>query len=243
MTPLVHAIQAPMTRVLVVEDEKDIRQVLTYNLAQEGYETLTAESGEDGLTLARAKQPDLVLLDLMLPDVSGLDICRRLKSDPSTRSIAVIMVTARGDEIDRVVGFELGADDYVAKPFSVRELMLRVKAVLRRPPADAPDDGAELSFGCLRVDRAAHRAWVDGNEIALTPLEMKLLWTLYQRRGRVQSRPTLLDDVWEASPENNTRTVDTHVKRLREKLGRAGAYLETVRGVGYRFADTAEAKP
>jgi len=228
-----------MARILVIEDEADIRQILTYNLELDGHEVLSADRGEIGLAMAHEKRPDLVLLDLMLPDVSGLEICRRLKSNASLQSIPVVMLTARSEEIDRVVGFELGADDYVVKPFSVRELVLRIAAVLRRGHAATgiTDERAEIRFGHLRVDRGAHRAWVDDQEIALTPLEMRLLCTLYERRGRVQSRGTLLDDVWDASPENNTRTVDTHVKRLREKLGLAGAYVETVRGVGYRFAD------
>jgi len=228
-----------MARILVIEDEADIRKILFYNLGLAGHEVLAADRGEAGFAMAHEKRPDLVLLDLMLPDVSGLEICRRLKSHPSLRAIPVVMLTARSEEIDRVVGFELGADDYVVKPFSVRELVLRIAAVLRRPQVAAgpTDEQGEIHFGHLRVDRGAHRAWVDEQEIALTPLEMRLLCTLYQRRGRVQSRGTLLDDVWEASPENNTRTVDTHVKRLREKLGLAGAYVETVRGVGYRFAD------
>ena len=233
-----------MARILVVEDEEDIRQILAYNLGQAGNEVLTADSGALALDLVRDEHPELVLLDLMLPDISGLEICRHLKSDPTSREIPVIMLTARSEEIDRVVGFELGADDYVVKPFSVRELALRIQAVLRRSRSVAgaaeAESETELVFGRLRVDRSAHRTWVDGEEITLTPLEMKLLWTLYQRRGRVQTRGTLLDDVWEASPENNTRTVDTHIKRLREKLGLAGAYVETVRGIGYRFAATAE---
>jgi len=227
-----------MARILVVEDEADIRQVLLYNLGQAGHEAIAASRGGEGLAAARDRRPDLVLLDLMLPDISGLEVCRQLKTDPALRTVPVIMVTARSEEIDRVVGLELGADDYIVKPFSVRELILRVQAVLRRAlTAPVAGEGKELAFGKLRVDREAHRAWVDGEEITLTPLEMKLLWTLWERRGRVQSRGRLLDDVWEASPENNTRTVDTHVKRLREKLGVAGAYVETVRGVGYRFAD------
>jgi two-component system phosphate regulon response regulator PhoB len=233
-----------MARILVVEDEEDIRQILAYNLGQSGHEVLTADRGAAGLDLARKERPELVLLDLMLPDVSGLEVCRQLKSDPTLREVPVMMLTARSEEIDRVVGFELGADDYVVKPFSVRELILRVQAVLRRSrgavPGGSSDSEAELVFGRLRVDRSAHRTWVDGEEITLTPLEMKLLWTLYQRRGRVQTRGVLLDDVWEASPENNTRTVDTHIKRLREKLGMAGAYVETVRGIGYRFASSAD---
>jgi two-component system phosphate regulon response regulator PhoB len=233
-----------MARILVVEDEDDIRQILSYNLGQAGHEVFSADRGAVALDLARKERPELVLLDLMLPDISGLEICRQLKSDPALREVPVIMLTARSEEIDRVVGFELGTDDYVVKPFSVRELILRVQAVLRRSLAAAPGAKAELEdeliFGRLRVDRSAHRTWVDGEEITLTPLEMKLLWTLYQRRGRVQTRGTLLDEVWEASPENNTRTVDTHIKRLREKLGLAGAYVETVRGIGYRFAASAD---
>jgi two-component system phosphate regulon response regulator PhoB len=234
-----------MPLILVVEDESDIRQILSYNLGQAGHQVLTAENGGAALELARKERPALVLLDLMLPDTSGLDVCRQLKSDAALKHIPVIMLTARSEEIDRVVGFELGADDYVVKPFSVRELVLRIQAVLRRAQTttgatDAVDAAAELLFGRLRVDRSAHRTWVEGEEIMLTPLEMKLLWTLYQRRGRVQTRATLLDEVWEASPENNTRTVDTHIKRLREKLGSAGLYVETVRGIGYRFASTPE---
>jgi two-component system phosphate regulon response regulator PhoB len=234
-----------MPLILVVEDEGDIRQILSYNLGQAGHQVLTAENGSAALELARKERPALVLLDLMLPDTSGLDVCRQLKSDATLKHIPVIMLTARSEEIDRVVGFELGADDYVVKPFSVRELVLRIQAVLRRAQTttgatDAVDAAAELLFGRLRVDRSAHRTWVEGEEIMLTPLEMRLLWTLYQRRGRVQTRATLLDEVWEASPENNTRTVDTHIKRLREKLGAAGVYVETVRGIGYRFASTPE---
>jgi len=233
-----------MARILVVEDEADIREILSYNLARAGHEIVLADRGETALERLRESRPDLVLLDLMLPDISGLEVCRRLRTDPALRSIPVIMLTARSEEIDRVIGFELGADDYVAKPFSVRELSLRIQAVLRRSQgqvtsADGPSDG-DLIFGRLRVDGKAHRVWVDGELVALTPLEMKLLTILHARRGRVQSRGALLDAVWEASPENNTRTVDTHVKRLREKLGPAGAYVETVRGIGYRFADAVE---
>jgi len=231
-----------MARILVVEDESDIRQILAYNLGQAGHEVFTADRGAAALDLVQKERLDLVLLDLMLPDISGLEVCRQLKSDPALREVPVMMLTARSEEIDRVVGFELGADDYVVKPFSVRELILRVQAVLRRarPVTSGAQPEDELIFGHLRVDRSAHRTWVDGEEITLTPLEMKLLWTLYQRRGRVQTRATLLDEVWEASPENNTRTVDTHIKRLREKLGLAGVYVETVRGIGYRFAASAD---
>ncbi|HJX54237.1 MAG TPA: response regulator transcription factor [Polyangia bacterium] len=226
-----------MARILVIEDEADIRQVLEYNLRQAGHDVTGVERGNAGLALARERPPDLVVLDLMLPDMAGLDVCRTMKAEPRLRHVAVIMLTAKGSEIDRIVGLELGADDYVTKPFSVREVLLRVQAVLRRSPGDSGSESAEpVVFGRLRIDHTAHRAWVDDREVALTALEMRLLWTLYQRRGRVQSRGTLLDDVWDADPENNTRTVDTHVKRLREKLGGAGDYVETVRGVGYRFA-------
>ena len=230
-----------MARILVVEDEADLRQVLSYNLRDAGHEVVLAAEGRKGIDLALEQVPDLVLLDLMLPDVSGLEVCRALKSNERTRDIPVVMVTARGEEIDRVVGFELGADDYVVKPFSVRELLLRLRAVLRRGavPADEaalPAAQSQVRFGRLTLDVGAHRVWVDAAEIALTPLEFKLLCTLYDRRNRVQSRGVLLDDVWGASQENMTRTIDTHVKRLREKLGdEVGSYIETVRGVGYRF--------
>jgi two-component system phosphate regulon response regulator PhoB len=228
-----------MARILVVEDEPDLRQVLAYNLRDAGHDVTMASEGRKGLAMALENPPDLVLLDLMLPDISGLEVCRALKGTEKTREVPVVMVTARGEEIDRVVGFELGADDYVVKPFSIRELLLRLRAVLRRgalPPEDPAAAPAQVHFGRLTIDAGAHRIWVDAAEVALTPLEFKLLCTLYDRRNRVQSRGVLLDDVWGASQENMTRTIDTHVKRLREKLGAVvGAYVETVRGVGYRF--------
>jgi two-component system phosphate regulon response regulator PhoB len=227
-----------MAKVLVVEDEADIRELVVYNLKRGGHEVLVAADGATGLALAREQQPDLVILDIMLPDASGLDLCRTLKSGRETRDIQVVMVTARGEEIDRVVGFELGADDYVVKPFSTRELLLRVQAVLRRRAAPGPvlpEGAGPIRFGCLVMDRNAHRAWVNEDEVQLTALEFKLLGTLYERRDRVQTRGALLEDVWGASADMATRTVDTHVKRLREKLGPAGDYIETVRGVGYRF--------
>jgi two-component system phosphate regulon response regulator PhoB len=178
-----------------------------------------------------------VLLDLMLPDVSGTEICRAIKDDPSTRTTPVVMLTARAEEIDRVVGFEIGADDYVTKPFSVRELVLRIRAVLRRSETRTGEANL-VEFGTLRIDRDAHRIWVDLEEIELTALEFKLLVTLYDRRNRVQSRSALLDHVWGIDTKISTRTVDAHVKRLREKIGSARDYIETVRGVGYRFAET-----
>jgi two-component system phosphate regulon response regulator PhoB len=229
-----------MSMILVVEDENDILEVLEFNLRQAGYDVLTAARGREGLRIAREQRPDLVLLDLMLPDVPGTDICRQLKEDNATRRIPVVMVTARNEEIDRVVGFELGADDYITKPFSVRELVLRVRAILRRNEG-APPSAGTVEFGELRLDREAHRVWVQDEEIDLTALEFKLLVTLYDRRNRVQSRNSLLDTVWGMDSRISTRTVDAHVKRLREKLGAARDYIETVRGVGYRFAEAPEA--
>ena len=231
-----------MAKILIVEDEKDLQQVLEYNLRQAGHQVLMAHAGSQGLEFARAEHPDLVLLDLMLPDISGTDVCKALKESADTRAIPVVMLTARGEEIDRVVGFELGADDYVVKPFSVRELILRIAAVLRRGRG-APEEGQRVvEFGRLRIDREAHKIWVDELEIDLTALEFKLLVTLYDRRNRVQTRTALLDDVWGIQADITTRTVDTHVKRLREKLEAARDYVETVRGVGYRFvASPAEA--
>ncbi len=225
-----------MARILIVEDEPDIRDVLAFNLRQAGHQVLTAGSGADALA-ALAQGPALVVLDLMLPDASGVEICKAIKHDPRTKHVAVLMLTARGEEIDRVVGFEVGADDYVTKPFSTRELMLRVNAVLRRAGAPSQPPQAMIEIGELRIDTAAHRVWVAGVEVELTALEFRLLTTFYERRERVQSRSTLLDDVWGVSPDLATRTVDTHVKRLREKLGAAGKHIETVRGVGYRMSE------
>jgi two-component system, OmpR family, phosphate regulon response regulator PhoB len=226
-----------MARILVIEDETDIQQVLDYNLREKGHKVFIASRGEEGLKIAREKKPDLVLLDLMLPDIPGTQVCKTLKADPATKNTQVVMLTAKGEEIDRVVGFELGADDYVVKPFSVRELLLRIQAILRRSQGEQ-EAAASFQFGRLRVDREAHRVWADDAELELTALEFKLLVTLYDRRNRVQTRAALLSDVWGIDADITTRTVDTHVKRLREKLGDAGEYIETVRGVGYRFTDT-----
>ena len=224
-----------MARILIVEDEPDLQSVLEYNLKQAGHDVTWAKLGQEALRHAREHKPDLVLLDLMLPDVPGTEVCKHLKEDGATRGIPVVMLTARGEEIDRVVGFELGADDYVVKPFSVRELMLRIQAILRRGKADVLAIESIVEFGKLKIDRQAHRVWVDAQEIELTALEFKLLVTLYDRRNRVQTRSALLDDVWGIQADITTRTVDTHVKRLREKLEAARDYVETVRGVGYRF--------
>ena len=228
-----------MPTVLIVDDERDLVQVVEFNLRQAGFDTVAAYDGEQALAAVRHKLPDLVILDLMLPDIPGTEICRNLKSNPRTKPVPVIMLTARGEEVDRVVGFELGADDFVTKPFSVRELVLRIKAVLRRG-AGAEEEHPRDAVGPVRIDPSAHRAFVDGKEVELTALEFKLLSTFMSRLGRVQTRETLLQDVWEMSAELQTRTVDTHVKRLREKLGEGRDLIETVRGVGYRMVDPSE---
>lgn len=223
-----------MARILIVEDEADLREMLAYNLRAGGYEVTEAGTVAEGRAAIRQAKPDLVLLDLMLPDLSGMELCKEIKRDPATAETKVVMLTAKGEEIDRIVGFELGVDDYVTKPFSLRELVLRVGAVLRR---DRKQEGEILAAGPLQVDVPRHRVTVEGEEVSLTALEFKLLHTLMSRRGRVQSRERLLEDVWEMSADLTTRTVDTHVKRLREKLGEAGPLVETVRGVGYRFSE------
>ena len=194
-----------------------------------------AHSGRQGLASATADPlPDMIVLDLMLPDLSGIEICRKLREGDRTRDIPVVMCTAKGEEIDRVVGFEVGADDYVVKPYSVRELILRIRALLRRAHR-VEGEPSLIRFGRLKIDRDAHRAWVDEAEVGLTALEFRLLHAFLSRRGRVQTRDALLSDVWGIEADVTTRTVDTHVKRLREKLGEAGGYIETLRGVGYRF--------
>ncbi len=229
-----------MTTVLLCDDERDLLSVLDFNLRAAGFETILATRGEEALLALKRRVPDLVLLDLMLPDLPGTEICRRIKSDPRTRHVPVVMLTAKGEEVDRVVGFELGADDYVTKPFSVRELVLRLKAVVRRGGGGRSAERPPEQVGPIRVDVDAHRAFTDGVEIELTPLEFRLLSTFMARLGRVQSREQLLEDVWEMSPDVETRTVDTHVKRLREKLGAGRDLLETVRGIGYRMIDPAD---
>lgn len=222
-------------RLLVVEDEDDLRHTLEVALGREGFDVVVAADGTTALEAAARAAPDLIVLDLMLPDVSGTQVCRSLRERDETRDTPVIMLTARDEEIDRVVGFEVGADDYVTKPFSMRELILRIRARLRRTSATPAAESHVV--GPLKLDPAAHRAWVEGSEVSLTALEFKLLRTLLERRGRVQSRDVLLTDVWEVTSEVATRTVDTHIKRLREKLGAAGSYIETVRGVGYRILE------
>ena len=223
-------------KILIIEDEPDIRKNLEYNLSREGYSVLTAASIAEAEQLIYSNNLSLVLLDLMLPDGSGLELCKKMKSDPDLQNLPIIILTAKDDEVDKVVGFEIGADDYVTKPFSVRELILRIKAVLKR--GDNKKDIVEIDrqFGDLKIDIDSHEVFVDGELVNLTALEFKLLIQLVDRRGRVQSREQLLADVWGYSAEVTTRTVDTHIKRLREKLGTMGKYVQTIRGVGYKFS-------
>ncbi|MGB8328748.1 MAG: response regulator transcription factor [Polyangiales bacterium] len=223
------------SRILVVEDEPDLADLVALNLRRAGHEVVVAHDGATALAEIQRSQPDLLVLDVMLPDISGLEVCRRLRRNAQTIRLPVIMLTARNDEVDRVVGFEVGADDYVPKPFSPRELVLRVDAILRRTTAPAEVGGPQvIVLGDLVIDVPAHRVEVQGQEILLTALEFRLLLDLASRAGRVQSRDSLLERVWGYSPNVETRTVDTHVKRLREKLGPGADQIETVRGVGYR---------
>jgi two-component system phosphate regulon response regulator PhoB len=228
----------PHGLVLIVDDERDLRALLDFNLRQAGYRTAQAATGVEALGRARSLQPRVILLDLNLPDVSGTDVCRLLKSEPATQHIAILMLTARGAESDRILGLELGADDYVVKPFSVREVVLRVDAIFRRlaAPGDRPPQtgGRTLKAGPVELDPDSYIARLDGVEVPLTLLEFRLLAYLVEGKGRVRTRDELLADVWNTSPEVETRTVDTHVKRLRDKLGAAGELIETVRGLGYR---------
>ena len=226
-----------MATILIVEDERDVQEILDFNLRAEGFQTLRASSGEEALGWLRARVPDLVLLDLMLPDLPGTEVCRRLRADPRTSAVPVVFLTARGEEVDRVVGFELGADDYVRKPFSVRELVLRLRAVLRRSSGPAAPSRPVVTIGPVVLDRDAHRCTVEGREVDLTPIEFDLLGTLMDRAGRAQTRERLLADVWNLSESVESRTVDTHMKRLRDKLRPADGLIETVRGLGYRFVE------
>ena len=229
------------SRILIIEDEPDIRKTLDYNLSKESFEVFQAASIAEGEQAIQQHKPDLVILDLMLPDGSGLTLCRDIKSDPATKNTLVILLTAKADELDRVIGFELGADDYVTKPFSVRELILRVRAILKRRASDKsqPADPT-YTFGALTLNLEAHQVFINDLEVGFTALEFRLLKHLIDRKGRVQSRDQLLEEVWGYSAEVTTRTVDTHIKRLREKLGSAGEYIQTIRGVGYRFSKTPE---
>lgn len=219
--------------IFIVEDEPDLRDTLQFNFENEGFIVKSFSNGESFLEAIRSDKPNLVILDLMLPGISGLDVCRELRAKENYENIAVVMLTAKSEEIDRIVGFELGADDYVTKPFSVRELILRVKVLLKKRTNDI--DQNLLEFGPITMNLDAHDVSVQGKNILLTALEFKLLKHLIKRKGRVQTRDQLLGDVWGYSSEVTTRTVDTHIKRLREKLGKPGELIQTIRGVGYRF--------
>ena len=227
-------------KILVIEDEPDIRKTLEYNLERENFIVTTASSLSDAKEHLAKDNFSLLILDLMLPDGSGLDLCRELKSNSTIESPLILILTAKDDEVDRVVGFELGADDYVTKPFSVRELILRVKAILKRGINKPNTVEVERKFGDLTIDVESHEVFVNNENIILTALEFRLLNQLVDRRGRVQTRDQLLSDVWGYSSEVTTRTVDTHIKRLREKLGVMGKYVQTIRGVGYKFSRTPE---
>ena len=225
-------------KILIIEDEPDIRKTIEYNLAREGFEIYTAASLNEGKSILNDTF-SLLVLDLMLPDGSGLDLCREIKSTQNLSNIPIVILTAKDDEVDKVVGFELGADDYVTKPFSVRELILRIKAILKRGNVQKNETvEIERQFGDLVIDVDSHEVFVNKEQIILTALEFRLLKQLIDRRGRVQTREQLLSDVWGYSADITTRTVDTHIKRLREKLGVIGKYVQTIRGVGYKFTRT-----
>ncbi|MEY2396774.1 MAG: two-component system, OmpR family, phosphate regulon response regulator PhoB [Acidobacteriaceae bacterium] len=222
--------------ILIVEDERDVVDLLTLNLRKAGqFRITTASNGAEGLQKAQSEKPSFIILDLMLPRMSGLEVCKVLKSDPQTQHIPIMMLTAKAEEVDRIVGLEFGADDYVTKPFSPREVVLRIQAILRRGRAGPSDE--RLLAGAISIDPARHQVSVAGRAIHLTSIEFKLLRTLLERRGRVQARDRLLNDVWGYESIIDTRTVDTHVRRLRDKLGKAGNAIETVRGFGYRFTE------
>ena len=229
-----------MKKILVIEDEEDLNQTLSFNLENEGYKVTSALKGSEALEiLETSSPPDLVILDLMLPDMTGLDICRHIRSKDKLKNISVIIVTAKGEEVDRVVGFELGADDYIVKPYSVRELMLRIQAQLRRgekeSSQDTSDDEPNISYQDLLIDTSKHKVFLKDKKISLTAKEFTLLKYLMKRADKVQTRDNLLDKVWGYDNSVTTRTVDTHVKRLRSKLGKYGENIETIRGVGYIF--------
>ncbi len=226
-----------MKKVLVVEDERDLAELLAYNLEKEGYQALVAGTGVEGLETARREMPELILLDLMLPGMMGTEVCSALRHSEKTKAIPVLMLTARGDEIDRVVGFEMGADDYIVKPFSMRELILRIRAILRRSSQELTNNERQINIGQVSIDCGSHKVSVSGVEIDLTSTEYKLLLYLAEHSGRVMKRELLLQDVWGYNFVGDTRTVDTHVTRLRNKLGDAGDMVKTVRGFGYKMEE------
>jgi len=225
--------------ILVVDDEEDLLELVAFNLERNGFQTVRALNGRDAINIATEKLPRLIVLDLMLPDVDGLEVFRSLKRNEKTATIPIIMLTAKADEVDRIVGLELGADDYVTKPFSPRELVLRVKAILRRANEAPAPATALLEFGPIRIDADRFEVYIEGELATLTSTEFKLLQELLTRRGKVLTRKYLLENVWGYVHNVTDRTVDTHIKRLRQKIGpAAAAYIETIRGVGYRFADS-----
>lgn len=223
-------------KILIVEDDRHISKLVKYNLEKAGYDCIVAYDGEEAMDVLAQKRSDLIILDIMLPEMDGFEVCRKIKQNDKLKNIPIIMLTAKGEEVDRVVGLELGADDYMVKPFSPRELILRIRAILRR---GKPEETAKevIERGDLIIDISKHKVTVKGKEVDLTPVEFKLLVTLIERTGRVQSRDRLLSDVWDMNADLYTRTVDTHIKRVREKLGKIGDLIETVRGLGYRFKE------
>jgi two-component system phosphate regulon response regulator PhoB len=228
----------PAGTILVVDDEADLRELLRFRFREAGYEVMTASTAGEALSSVARRRPNVVLLDWMLPDMPGTEVCKRLRAAPATKDIPIIMLTARGEEVDRVVGLELGADDYVTKPFSVRELLLRVRVLTRRAgEKSAPATAETMRWRGLHLDLGGHRLLVDGDDVQLTPIEFKLLVLFVSNPGRAYTREKLLDDVWNITADVTTRTVDTHVKRLREKLGVYGDAIETVRGIGYRLKE------
>jgi len=225
-------------KILVVEDEKNIAKLIKFNLEKDGYETISTKSGEEAIQILGRHEVDLILLDIMLPGMNGLEVCKEIKQMKRTKNVPVIMLTAKSEEVDRIVGFEIGADDYITKPFSPRELILRVKAILRRGKTEDSARKEILSEGDINVDISRHEVTVKGKLVELTQMEFKLLCVFLERRGRVQTRDSLLTDVWGMDTMVETRTIDTHIKSLRSKLGKAGEKIETVRGMGYKFSDT-----
>ena len=223
-----------LKQIYIVEDEPDIRETISYNLTQEGFKVHEFSDAESCLEKLKNHKPNLLILDLMLPGISGLDLCKHIRSTNELNMISIIMLTAKSEEVDRILGFELGADDYVTKPFSIRELILRVKVILKKN-TEMTHMSELIEFGPISLNLDAHEVTVENKEINLTALEFKLLKHLMDRKGRVQTRNQLLGDVWGYSSEVTTRTVDTHIKRLREKLGNVGKYIQTIRGVGYRL--------
>ncbi|NBS49700.1 MAG: DNA-binding response regulator [Verrucomicrobia bacterium] len=229
--------EAMRDRVLVVEDEKDVRDMLRLNLKAGGFDVLEAHNGAEGLAIAKAELPSVVILDLMMPEMSGMEVCRALRRNPATSRIPILMLTAKSTEVDKVAGLEVGADDYVTKPFSPRELLLRVRAVARRQPDQGVAKPTPIRAGSIGLDRATMTASIGSKKLPLTSTEFRLLDLLIRRAGTIQSREALLSEVWGYQANLDTRTVDTHVRRLRDKLGKAGGMIVTVRGSGYRLGE------